>query len=384
MNRRMMVVQLVIFLVVAFGCGVYVVRNVFGPQVLHTPSRVVVHMPDAAGLAPSSQVTYRGVQVGTVSAVRIEDTGVSIELDLDASRPIPAGSKAIVSMDTPVAIQHLDFQPAEDKPPYLHDGSVIESPATARPLPLETLLVHFVQVADSLDPHDISVLADALSTGLNGMAPQLDRILDNTGTLLRTLQEQQPKVLNLINNGQTLLGSAGAATGSLPQLAASMRQLADQVRSQDPTIRTLLDNAPAVANQLVPLLANNQQAVTVLLGNLVTVGGILSTRVPALNELAVAMPDALGKVAKTVHGDTTDFYLVGTQGPVCYNGTQRRPPTDTAPRDPQLGWQCPSKTPTLDQRGAANAPRPDAPPVSAPTAVQGPRSWYSILLQGVQ
>ena len=133
---------------------------------------------------------------------------------------------------------------------------------------------------------------------------------------------------------------------------------------------------------------------TALLGNLVTTSQVISMRGPAVEQLIIALPEALRKVSSIVHGDTADFYLVGTQGPACYTGAERRPPTETAEREPDLHWHCPADEPNLQQRGAANAPRPITttydPQTGATSAgfrvgtTSAPGMWYTMQLNGVR
>lgn len=399
---RAVLVQLSMFVLIALVCAGFVFNTVLGPQAVRAPIRVAVHLPDAAGLAPTSQVTYRGVRTGTVGDVRIDQggEGVTVDLLLDPGSRVPADSIARISMDTPMAVQHLDLQPATDGPPYLSDGGEIRAERTSAPMPLETLLVHTMRLADSIDPHDVQVLSEAAATGLNGTAPQLQRILDGTRDLTQLAAQQEPKITNLIEQGPEALGPAE----DLPELAASMRDLADQARAQDPQIRHLLETAPGTTTEVTKLLAQNQQAGAQLLGNLLGTSQVLNGHIPALKETMTALPQGLGDLGSIVHGDVADFYLVAAQGPVCYYGTERRMPTETEPREPHLGWSCPSG-PGLQQRGADSAPRPNSvtsssiPPASAPAdsptpdtapagaaqqQVMGPRPWSSMFTQGVR
>lgn len=402
MSNRLALIQLALFLVISIGCAYYVATNVLGPQTFHPPFRVAVQMPDSGGISPDSQVTYRGVKVGTVSDVSInpDGHGVSVHLTLDPGVRVPASAKAVVSMDTPLALQHLDLRPGTDSGPYLRDGSVIAASQTATPLPLESLLMHATEFTDSLNPQDVATLSDAMASGLNATGPQLTRILDNTATLMRAFQERQPQIQRLLDGTRTLAGPNGAEGDRLRVLAANMRAVTGSLRGQEPQLRSLLDTAPATTERINQLLVSNEPAVTALLGNLVTTSQIVSIRVPAMEYGIATVPNALARLGSIVHGDTADFYLVATQGPICFTSTERRPPTATDPRQPGLDWHCPGDQPNLDQRGAANAPTPTAStydPATGDTAAGfqlgssggqssalGPRSWYSIPLQGVR
>jgi phospholipid/cholesterol/gamma-HCH transport system substrate-binding protein len=402
MNRRLTLVQLALFLVISIACTYYVVANVAGPQALREPIRVSMRMADSASLTPTSQVTYRGVVIGTVADVRIDrgGGGVSVQLELHPDVRIPADTKAVVSMATPLAMQTVDLQPTGDAGPYLRNGSVIEPARTERPMPLETMLVHFTELSEQLRPEDVATVTEALATGLQGTGPELTRILDNSATLLKMLRERQPQLQRLVDGTRTLVGPDGSQGDRIRDLAAGLRSLSDQIRDRQPEINRLLDTAPGAARQLADLFARSDPAATALLGSLVTTGQIVTVRTPALEQLIISLPAGLSGLGSVVHGDTADFYLVATQGPICATQAERRSPTNVDPREAGLDWHCPADQPNLGQRGAGNAPRPsmttyDPATGNTPAGFQlgtsggqgtvlGPRSWYSIPLQGVR
>src|SRR5690606_21604567 len=160
-KNSLAVLQIALFLVIRAGCAYHVATNVLGPQDIR-PIEVTVRMPNSGGMATGSPVTYRGVPVGEVAGSEIDQEGVVLRLKIDPRQRIPASTRAVVSMDTPLALQHLDLQPADQAPPHLRDGSVIEADKTEAPLPLTAVLTEFAQLSDSLHEEDISVAAEAL------------------------------------------------------------------------------------------------------------------------------------------------------------------------------------------------------------------------------
>ncbi|WP_010692638.1 MlaD family protein [Saccharopolyspora spinosa] len=354
MNRRRATAQIALFLVISIACAYYVVTNVAGPQALREPVRVTMRMADSSSITPTSQVTYRGVVIGTVSDVRIDPGGggVSVRLALNPDVRIPAATRAVVSMATPLALQTVDLQPAGDTGPFLRDGSVIAPEQTERPMPLETMLVHFTELSEQLRPEDVATVTDALATGLQGAGPELTRILDNSATLLKMLRERQPQLQRLVDGTRTLIGPGGSQGERIRDLAAGLRSLSDQIRQREPDINRILDIAPGTAQQLADLFARSDPAATALLGNLVTTSQIVTVRSPAMEQLIISLPAALSGLGGVVHGDTADFYLVGTQGPVCATPAERRSPTDVTPRPAGLDWNCPADQPNLGPRPA--------------------------------
>ena len=406
MRMNTVVVQLALFALVAVVCTSYVGFRVLGGNPFAASYRVTVRADDAHGLIPSSEVTYRGVSVGRVESVELDQdtTGVQLELSIEGEYRIPANAKAAVAMDSAVPIQHLDLRPDREAPPYLADGSVIDKDATSGPLPLETLLVHFTQVADSLDPDDLVTVSTELAAGLGGLAPELRQTMDNGITLLESLRDNQDALTELLTDTRGLVRDHQAALDALPDLTAQIHQVTSELAAAAPDLATMIDNGTPLANTVLPLLTGSQQSFAVLMANLASTMQVVETRVPALDAMFVALPTGLQQFADIEHDGVAAYELVAAQGPVCYYPNERRSPTDTAPREPVRGFQCPSG-PGLQQRGAVNAPRPaavvssydpatgatvgpDGQPISfgangGQDTVLGPRSWYALLLQGV-
>ncbi|GAA4880083.1 MlaD family protein [Saccharopolyspora cebuensis] len=395
MRNPLALLQVLLFAAVSLGCVHYVATTVLGPHDARDPLRVQVRMPDSAGLAVTSQVTYRGVQVGEVADVRLDGEEVVLDLVLDPRQRIPADARAVVSADTPMAVRHLDLQPADADPPFLRDGGVLQR--TAVPPPLHEVLAAAAELGAGLDEQDLDVVATALATGFADAGPELARVLDNTSALVAELQRRRPQLERLADGTRTLAGPDGAGGDRLRGLAADLRAVTGSLREHEPALRHLAQAAPGTARRITGLLAENEPALTTLLGNLVTTGQIVSMRTPALEHAITVFPETLGALGGIVHGGTADFYLVGAQGPVCYSGTERRSPTETGPREPRLDWHCPGDRPGVGQRGAANAPRPATTtydPVTGETAagfrlaggspLLGPNPWYAIPLHGTQ
>lgn len=72
--RRLVVVQLAIFAVIAAIVIPFGIRYVAGPQGFRTAMTLTATMTDAFGLTAGTSVTVRGVQVGTVDDVWLAPT----------------------------------------------------------------------------------------------------------------------------------------------------------------------------------------------------------------------------------------------------------------------------------------------------------------------
>ena len=73
--------------------------------------KVTLELPAAGGLYRFSNVTYRGVQVGKVTAVKLTENGAEATLSLDTSPKIPADLQAEVRSVSAVGEQYVDLRP---------------------------------------------------------------------------------------------------------------------------------------------------------------------------------------------------------------------------------------------------------------------------------
>ena len=78
-------------------------------------------------------MTYRGVEVGKVTAVDLTDTGALATMSLNTSPKIPADLQAEVRSISAVGEQYVDLVPRTKSGPFLQDGSVIPVKNTSIP-----------------------------------------------------------------------------------------------------------------------------------------------------------------------------------------------------------------------------------------------------------
>ncbi|MBO0867637.1 MAG: MCE family protein, partial [Micromonosporaceae bacterium] len=142
MISRIARLQVLAFLVVSLlGVSFVGLRYVgLGDRLLGHGYLLHADLATAGGLFPNAPVTYRGVPVGTVNAVRLHNGLARADLRMDGGVKVPADLVAVVAERSAVGEQYLDLRPNTDTGPYLRDGDVIPASRTRTPLPVETLL----------------------------------------------------------------------------------------------------------------------------------------------------------------------------------------------------------------------------------------------------
>ncbi|WP_139805797.1 MlaD family protein, partial [Mycobacterium avium] len=127
MLTRFVRIQLIIFAIVStIGMATMLISYMQVPTLLGIGKiTVTLELPAEGGLYRFANVTYRGVQVGTVTSVGLTEHGAKATLSLGSSPKIPADLRAEVRSVSAVGEQYVDLRPRTDSPPYLRDGAVI-------------------------------------------------------------------------------------------------------------------------------------------------------------------------------------------------------------------------------------------------------------------
>jgi ABC-type transporter Mla subunit MlaD len=124
--------QLRVFVVLTIACvGLTTVVYARVPQQMGIGVYdVSADFRDASGLYPRAMVTYRGVKVGTVSALELDGDGARATLQLKSGTDIPADAVAELHSTSAIGEQYIDLVPGKATS-YLEDGAVI--PPAAHP-----------------------------------------------------------------------------------------------------------------------------------------------------------------------------------------------------------------------------------------------------------
>ncbi|MBV8788538.1 MAG: MCE family protein [Mycobacterium sp.] len=380
MLTRFVRIQLTIFTLAAvIGMGAMVFEYMQVPTLLGIGRFTVkLELPDTGGLYRFSNVTYRGVQVGKVTAVGPTSTGAEATLSLQTSPKIPADLHAAVRSVSAVGEQYVDLVPQSEHPPYLRDGSVISAVDTSIPPPVGPMLDKLSALVNSVPKDKLSQLLDSTFTAFNGKGYDLGSLLDSSSRLSHDADDVVDHTQALVNDSSPFLDAQAETTDSIRQWAHSLAGATDQLVTDDPQFRKLLHTGPSFAQEISRLLNQVKPTLPVLLANLTTVGQIGVTYHPSLEQLLVLLPPYVA--ATSSYGVTNNptglavggFALTIADPPACTVGflppSQWRSPADTSEVDTPDNLYCklPQDSP-ISVRGARNYPCMGKPGKRAPT-----------------
>ena len=362
--------QLIIFTIASIvGVAVMLFTYMQVPTLLGIGRiNVKLELPAAGGLYNFSNVTYRGVQIGRVTDVKLTENGAEATLTLDTSPKVPADLQAEVRSVSAVGEQYVDLRPRTDSGPYLKDGSVISKENATIPQAVGPMLDQVSSLVDSIPKDRLSDLLDESFKAFNGAGPDFQSLIDSGSKLTGDLNGVSDQTRDLIDNSGPLLDSQAETADSIRTWARSLSGVTAQIAQNDPQVRAILQQGPGFAQEVSTLLNDVKPTLPILLANLTTLGQILVTYNPSLEQLLVLLPEVIANQQSfgLGHNNPTglpagDFALTVADPPACTVGflppSQWRSPEDQTAIDTPDGLYCklPQDSP-LNVRGARNYP----------------------------
>lgn len=380
MLTRFIKIQLAIFTVVSIvGVVVMAFTYVQLPTLLGVGRyEVTLELPSSGGLYRFSNVTYRGVEVGKVTDVRLTGTGAEVIMSIATSPKIPADLEANVQSVSAVGEQYVDLRPRTDSGPYLQNGSVITVENTTIPAPVGPVLDRVSKLVDTFPKDRLSALLDETYKGFNGAGDDFGSLLDSGATLSADLNGVADQTRMLADDSRPLIEGQAGTADAIRTWARSLAGFTGQLAADDPKFRTVLQTFPSFSDEVSGLLNQLKPTLPVLLANLGTIGEILMTYNASLEQLLVLLPPYFAQQQSySSSSDSTgsargDFEASVDDPPACRVGflppSSWRSPADESDIDTPDGLYCklPQDSP-ISVRGVRNFPCIRKPGKRAPT-----------------
>lgn len=237
-----------------------------------------------AALGPSSRVTYRGVDVGSVSAIELDPQDpmrVRLTLAIRAGTPVKTDTVASIAMQGLTGLGSVELSGGTGAAPLLH-----ETPGSRYPV-------------IAMEPSLFNRLDTALRTAMTTLDEVSRRLLvilddDNAAAIAATLANAQRVSADLAGQGERI----GRTLADLERIAAAGARAADTLPALGAEAGRVLDDAQG----LIAALRESTQQVTAAAGQSTAQieysGGVL---LPEIERLVVDLrqtTDTLGALGE--------------------------------------------------------------------------------------
>lgn len=345
--------------------------------------RVTVELANAAGLYPTGNVTYRGVEVGRIKDVALTPRGVAAVLALDSAVPIPKDLDAHVHSQSAIGEQYVELVPRSGDGPPLRNGDVIGADRTSIPPDISKLLDATDKGLMAIPRDNLRTVVDESYAAFAGLGPELARLVKGSTKLAIDARTNLDSITNLIDNSRPLMQSQVDTSDEIQRWAASIASVSEQLKSRDSELVSLVKNGPNASAQARELFDRLQPTLPILLTNLVSVADVGVTYAAGLEQLLVLVPSlvevlqAAGTAAHNtkqgMRGAYLSFNLNVNLPPPCMTGylpaqQARVSAHEDYPDRPEGELYCRIPQDAMfNVRGARNLPCETRPGKRAPT-----------------
>jgi phospholipid/cholesterol/gamma-HCH transport system substrate-binding protein len=349
---------------------------------LHIPSLVGIgqytvkaELPASGGLYPTANVTYRGITIGKVTAVKPRENGAQATMSIDSHYKIPIDASANVHSVSAIGEQYLDLVSEGNPGKFFSPGQTITKSSV--PSEIGPALDSANRGLAALPKDKISLLLDETSQAVGGLGPALQRLVNSTQALVGDFKTNIADVNDIIQNSGPILDSQVNSSDAIERWAHNLNTLAAQTAERDQNLRSILSNAAPTADQVTAVFSDVRESLPQTLANLEIVLDMLKRYHKGVEQVLVFLPEG-GAIAQSVTGRFPgklglDFAVSINQPPPCMTGflpaSEWRSPADTSLVPLPSGTYCkiPQDTPANSVRGSRNIPCVDVPGKRAAT-----------------
>ncbi|MBN9620416.1 MAG: MCE family protein, partial [Actinobacteria bacterium] len=299
-------VQLALFVVIALlGVGYLGIRYVgIDRWIGATGYTVKVDLAQGGGIFTNAEVTYRGVPVGRVGAMRLTVSGIQINLDITIDHKIPSDVQAVVADRSVIGEQYVDLQPRTTDGPYLKDGSVIAEQDTTLPPPVQDLLLGTDQLVHSVPIGALQTTIGELYNATQNISSSLQTLITSGSAFFKTAQDNLPQTIALIQDAKTVLATQNQQSDQIKQLAGNLKLIGDQLKSSDGDISKVLAGTAPAANEVTGLISDVNTSLGQLLNSLLTTSVVFLSQKDGVRAVLAQYPVAvsIGGLVTTPQG----------------------------------------------------------------------------------
>ncbi len=363
---------------VIFGILTAVALLVLGIYYLRLPTlmgigqyQLKAELPASGGLYATSNVTYRGITIGKVTAVEPTEKGAEATMSIDSQFKIPLDSVANVHSVSAVGEQYLDLVSEGKVHGVFSPGQTITKGTV--PSEIGPALDTANRGLAVLPKDKIAQLLDETSEAVGGLGPSLQRLVDSTQAIVGDFKTNINQVDDIIQNSGPILDSQAVSSNAIERWARNLNTLGKQSAQQDSHLKSILSQAAPTADQLNSVFSDVRESLPQTLANLEIVIDMLKRYHPGVEQTLVILPE-YSSIAQTISAPfekdrqlALDLAFAINIPPPCLTGfvpaSEWRSPADVSLAPIPEGAYCkiPMDTPANVVRGSRNIPCADVP-----------------------
>lgn len=186
-----------VFTIIGLGTLGGTALMIQGSSFLHKKNHFVAELPNASGVAERTQVRVAGVQVGSVTKVRVEPHGAEIQFDVRSSIAIPVDSHLEIKSRGMLGDVFVEIERGQSTQLFASGATI---PVEGDAADMQKLIANMNSIA--LDVKKItSTLTDALNgEGENNLKAMITNLENTAANIAKLVAENDTKITSIIDN----------------------------------------------------------------------------------------------------------------------------------------------------------------------------------------
>ncbi len=232
---------------------------------------LIATFDSATNLVPGARVTAGGVQVGSVQSVKLENGLAAVQIDITNAHmwPLHQGTQAEIRWGGTVSYsnRYVELMPGPAADPALANGARLPTSDTVTPVEFDQLF---------------NVFSAPARASLGSLADNGASTFGNRSSEIKQGLSESPGALSSISN---VLYDLGEDPGALETLVGTGASTADALRSEEPQLVGLVNNAASVFQTIADKAQQTQDTLSQLPPALSSANATLQKLDPSLTKL---------------------------------------------------------------------------------------------------
>ena len=261
-------VAVAIMAVVVIGI-IFLNRNIF-----NSGYQVSARFSTTAGIGSGTDVLVAGVQVGTVTGVKIDGNAVDATMSINHGIVLPHHTLASVQVETLLGVVDVALQPVSGWSSPLRSGALI----TDTSVPEEFYQVQNTagHLLTQTNAKALNNIIESLATITQGKQQQVAQIIKGLGALTTTVDQRSGEVSQLIDSANTVSSTLAGRDQQLASVLDNLNTVTGGLANQSGDLASLITNIDQMAAQTNSLVGQDRPQLNSLLQNLHQVLGVVS------------------------------------------------------------------------------------------------------------
>lgn len=277
------------------------------------------YLSDAAGLAAEAPVIFRGVDVGKIGKIELENGKAAVSMEIDDEYQLPANLKVLVRSKGFLGEKFAELELQGDTPAgVLKDGDIIAEGGEVTDF--DQLGNKIGDIADDVKAVTAS-LREVLATeqARSNMTATLTNVREITDTVNKLIQQNEQRMNMIIQNTETLTAKLSEITvanadnineivKNINVVAQDLRVVTASLKQDAPTITTNMRN---ITDDVDDVISGQKENLKKAIENIAVVTEKLETTVDNMNDITGKINEGKGTIGKLVNEEETVDNLNG-------------------------------------------------------------------------